>query len=81
MDAAVVGVTINDEELPRAYIVLKPGAKATEKEISTWLEARVNRTKRLLGGVAFIDAVPKNPVSTFMHICQFSSSWSSTVEQ
>jgi len=63
-DAAVVGVTINEEEVPRAYVVLQPGSKTTEKEIAAWVEKRVSRTKRLLGGVVFVDVVPKNPVST-----------------
>lgn len=62
-DAGVVGVTINGEEYPRAYIVVQPGQKADEKEIADWLAKRVTRHKRLVGGVAFIDAIPKNPVS------------------
>ncbi|KAI3325930.1 acetyl-CoA synthetase-like protein [Xylariaceae sp. AK1471] len=60
-DVAVVGVTINGEELPRAYVVPNPAAKATEKEIAKWMEARVIRYKWLKGGVKFIDAIPKNP--------------------
>ncbi|PSR97052.1 hypothetical protein BD289DRAFT_459172 [Coniella lustricola] len=60
-DAAVVGVTIQAEEYPRAYIQLSPGAKATEKEIANWLADKVTRYKQLRGGVVFIDAVPKNP--------------------
>jgi hypothetical protein len=31
--------------------------------IKSWLAERVSRHKRLEGGVHFIDAVPKNPVS------------------
>ncbi|KAI1429203.1 AMP-binding enzyme [Xylaria sp. FL1777] len=60
-DAGVVGVTINGEEVPRAYIVPKPTAKVTEKEIAKWMETRVVTYKRLKGGVKFIDAIPKNP--------------------
>jgi 4-coumarate--CoA ligase len=61
-DAAVVGVTIKGEEVPRAYIVLQEGEKGQEKEIQNWLAKRVTRHKRLVGGVAFVDAIPKNPV-------------------
>lgn len=61
-DAAVVGVTIEGEEYPRAYVQLTPGAKATEKEIADWMADKVTRYKQLRGGVVFIDAVPKNPV-------------------
>ncbi|KAK6864124.1 AMP-binding enzyme [Apiospora arundinis] len=60
-DAAVVGVTIDGEEVPRAYIVPNPEIKATEQEIAQWMEGRVVRYKRLAGGVVFVDEVPKNP--------------------
>ncbi|RFU25502.1 hypothetical protein B7463_g10832, partial [Scytalidium lignicola] len=60
-DACVVGVTINGEEYPRAYIVQKQGETADAKEIANWLAKRVSRYKRLVGGVVFIDAIPKNP--------------------
>jgi acyl-CoA synthetase (AMP-forming)/AMP-acid ligase II len=62
-DAAVVGVTIEGEELPRAYVVRTPGSKATEQDVARWMEGRVTRYKRLKGGVVFVEAVPKNPVS------------------
>lgn len=60
-DACVVGVTIRGEELPRAYVVRKEGEKVKEDEVKEWLSKRVSRTKRLDGGVVFVDAVPKNP--------------------
>jgi 4-coumarate--CoA ligase len=62
-DAAVVGVTIQGEEVPRAYVALQEGQKADEKEIQDWLGKRVSRHKRIVGGCVFIDAIPKNPVS------------------
>lgn len=51
----------NGEEYPRAYIVLQAGQKASDKEIADWLAERVARHKRLQGGVAFVDEIPKNP--------------------
>ncbi|RDW61359.1 hypothetical protein BP5796_11251 [Coleophoma crateriformis] len=60
-DSCVVGVTINDEEVPRAYIVPRQGEKPVGSEIVDWMAKRVARHKRLLGGVAFVDAIPKNP--------------------
>lgn len=61
-DAAVVGVTIKGEELPRAYIALQEsGRGATEKDIAAWLATKVAKHKRLAGGVKFVDAIPKNP--------------------
>ena len=61
-DAAVVGVTINGEELPRAYISLQENSKsAKEQDIASWLATKVAKHKRLAGGVKFVDAIPKNP--------------------
>jgi 4-coumarate--CoA ligase len=62
-DAAVIGVTINHDEHPRAYIVLAQGKKATEKDIQEFMKKHVTRTKWLTGGVRFVQAIPKNPVS------------------
>lgn len=64
-DAAVIGL-YNDEqqtELPRAYIVLAPGAaksNETADEIAKWLHEKVAPHKKLRGGVFFIDEVPKS---------------------
>jgi acyl-CoA synthetase (AMP-forming)/AMP-acid ligase II len=61
-DAAVVGVTIDGEERPRAYVVKAEGSTAKEQDIAEWMADKVAAHKRLRGGVAFIDAIPKNPV-------------------
>lgn len=63
-DAAVVGVTINGEELPRAYIALQENLTIKDikpEEIASWLAQKVARHKRLAGGVKFVSAIPKNP--------------------
>lgn len=60
-DAAVVGVTINGEELPRAYLALQEKQTTTPQEIAAWLAKKVAPHKRLAGGVKFVDAIPKNP--------------------
>jgi acyl-CoA synthetase (AMP-forming)/AMP-acid ligase II len=62
-DAAVVGVTIKGEEVPRAYVVRSAQSKASEEDVARWMEGKVTRYKQLKGGVVFVDAVPKNPVS------------------
>lgn len=61
VDAAVVGVTIKGEELPRAYVVLAEGSRATPEEVAEWMAGKVARHKQLRGGVVFTDEVPKNP--------------------
>ncbi|PGH14495.1 hypothetical protein AJ79_02988 [Helicocarpus griseus UAMH5409] len=62
-DAAVIGVVINGEEVPRAYLVPRPGQKsALEVEnVAKWMWSKVAPYKRLRGGVAIIDLIPKNP--------------------
>ncbi|KAK2748046.1 hypothetical protein FQN55_004595 [Onygenales sp. PD_40] len=60
-DAAVIGVTKDGEEYPRAYITVAPGKSVTADEIVNFIKERVTPTKRITGGVIFIDAIPKNP--------------------
>ncbi|KAJ0307073.1 hypothetical protein COL5a_003233 [Colletotrichum fioriniae] len=60
-DVAVIGVTIDGEELPRAYIVRSADTNASGEEIAEWLAGRVAKHKRLKGGVSFTDVIPKNP--------------------
>ncbi|KAK3044663.1 hypothetical protein LTS18_000679 [Coniosporium uncinatum] len=60
-DAAAVGITLHDEEWPRAYVTLKDHAKGklTESEIQEWFSKKVAKHKQLKGGVMFVDEVPK----------------------
>ena len=74
-DAAVVGITVGGEEMPRAYVVRKPGSAVSEKEVAEWMKGKVVHYKQLKGGVVFVDAVPKNPVSAsglfwFVEVCR-----------
>ncbi|KAL5091033.1 hypothetical protein Trisim1_003348 [Trichoderma cf. simile WF8] len=64
-DVCVIGVWDKEQhtEIPRAYVVLKPGVEETEakaKEITEWLNAKVAPSKKLRGGVRFIKEVPKS---------------------
>lgn len=66
LDVCVIGVWSKEEhtEVPRAYVVLKPGNGASDElaqEISAWLSTRVAPPKRLRGGVRFIKTIPKTP--------------------
>jgi 4-coumarate--CoA ligase len=49
-------------EWPRAYVVLKAHAKGKleASAIQHWLDERVDKYKRLRGGVAFVDEVAKS---------------------
>jgi prophage antirepressor-like protein len=46
--------------VPQTSDKAKPGVA---EAIKKWLAERVSKAKRLEGGVHFIDAIPKNPVS------------------
>ncbi|TPX20445.1 hypothetical protein DIZ76_016333 [Coccidioides immitis] len=70
-DAAVVGMKMNDEEFPRAYVVLKDAVKQrpnplTGEQIQEWIKPRVAKHKWLTGGVELIDEVPKLPSGKIM---------------
>ncbi|EAU39152.1 conserved hypothetical protein [Aspergillus terreus NIH2624] len=60
-DAAVIGIPVDDDERPRAYIVLKPGQSATAEDIVEFVSGKVSPIKRITGGVVFLEAIPKNP--------------------
>lgn len=64
-DVAVIGIYNKDKatEVPRAYIVPKPGVEGSPKmadDIMQWFQAKVANHKRLRGGVRFVDEVPKS---------------------
>jgi 4-coumarate--CoA ligase len=60
-DAAVVGITLGHDEWPRAYVTLKDEykGKTTAEDIQNWVKSRVAKHKALVGGISFIDEVPK----------------------
>jgi 4-coumarate--CoA ligase len=65
VDACVIGVwdTQRQTEVPRAYIVVKPGTTADDAlaaNIVTWLSKQLAAHKRLRGGIRFIDGIPKS---------------------
>jgi len=57
-DAAVVGITLHDEERPRAYVVKRTSALSAE-DVQAWVSQRVAKHKRLTGGVSFVPEVPR----------------------
>ncbi|KAJ6005151.1 hypothetical protein N7451_003095 [Penicillium sp. IBT 35674x] len=60
-DAAVVGIVVNGEEKPRAYVVLRPSAigRCTLTKVHSWIQSRLARHKWLEGGIKFVDDVPR----------------------
>ncbi|KAJ5483836.1 Phenylacetyl-CoA ligase epaB [Penicillium diatomitis] len=66
VDAAVIGVTLPgaNTELPRAYVVRRPGPQSqnlTEHAVQEHIAARLARFKALVGGVKFLASIPRNP--------------------
>lgn len=51
----------DNEEWPRGYVVLKDThkGKVTEEDIHKFMFDKVAKHKRLVGGIVFIDEVPK----------------------
>ncbi|XP_064600762.1 uncharacterized protein LOC135466938 [Liolophura sinensis] len=63
-DAAVIGVPDPEAgELPRAYVVIKPGATSdvTPEAVTSFVNGKVASYKKLRGGVHFIKQIPKSP--------------------
>lgn len=61
-DAAVIGVPHEASgEVPRAYIVPKPNAKLDTKQLDDYVSDKVASFKKLKGGIAVVDSIPKNP--------------------
>jgi len=63
LDVGVVGKKdeATNEELPLAFVVLRPGTSATDKEIYDYVAERSAPHKHLRGGVIFIESIPKSP--------------------
>ncbi|GLH16598.1 Luciferin 4-monooxygenase, partial [Gryllus bimaculatus] len=63
LESAVVGVLdpSTEDELPRAYVVLRPGAQVTAQDLCQVVEDHLAPHKWLRGGVAFVDSLPKTP--------------------
>ena len=59
-DVAVIGVAdVEAGEIPKAYVVLKPGAEATAEDIQDFVSAHVASYKKVRM-VEFTDEIPKS---------------------
>ena len=60
-EAAVIGVPHEyNGEAPRAYVVTKEDVTVDVGELKMYVESKVSHFKRLLGGVAIVETIPKN---------------------
>ncbi|XP_021201629.2 probable 4-coumarate--CoA ligase 1 [Helicoverpa armigera] len=66
-DVAVVGVPDPlAGEVPKAFVVLKPKQKLTEKDITDLVAQKLTRYKHLDGGVVFLESIPRNAAGKIM---------------
>ena len=62
VDAAVIGISApnqSDGEVPRAYLVARPGTSPTADSIKDHMAERLAKYKHCNGGIVFVDAIPK----------------------
>ena len=61
LDSAVIGIPDDEAgEVPKGFVVLRPGHSVTEEELITYVNGRLAGYKKL-HYVEFIDAIPKVP--------------------
>jgi len=60
-EVGVVGVPHPEStNIARAFVVLKPGRRCSEKDICQFVADRLPKYKHLHGGVYFVDALPES---------------------
>lgn len=60
-DVAVIGIPHElHGEVPRAYVVPKKGKSVNTKKLDEFVSSKVAQYKRLRGGIAIVDSIPKN---------------------
>ena len=61
-EAAVIGIPDEHSgEVPRAYVVKKPGMDSvSDVEIQAFVDSKVSSHKRIKGGIEFCSSIPKN---------------------
>ncbi|KAL5336295.1 hypothetical protein BJX70DRAFT_409952 [Aspergillus crustosus] len=83
-DVAVIGAPDPDapgNELPRAYVVLKPGKRVSAADLQEYVKLNIARHKQLRGGVIFLDEIPKSASGKILRRILRDQARSSNVRQ
>jgi len=62
-DAGVIGVPAEDEgdgDVPKAFVVRKPGSEITAEDLVQAVAEKVAKYKQLKGGVVFVETLPRS---------------------
>ena len=62
-DVGVIGVPAQDQgdgDVPRAFVIRKPGVETTAEDIVKGVAEKVAKYKQLRGGVVFVEALPRS---------------------
>ncbi|ORY76862.1 hypothetical protein BCR35DRAFT_292371 [Leucosporidium creatinivorum] len=68
LDAAVVGTTESDGEVPRAFVIVEreKRTQSTAQQILSFVDEKVDQFQRNLGGLSFVDKIPKSPAGKIL---------------
>ena len=47
-------------QVPRAFVVLRPGFEETEENLTNMIESRLQDHERIRGGLYFIQSIPRD---------------------
>lgn len=67
-EAAVIGIPDEQNgELPRAYVVKKPGMESvSDRDIHAYVDQKVSSHKRIKGGIEFRPVIPRNTMGKIL---------------
>lgn len=66
-DVAVTAVAHEEHgEAPRAFVVPRKNSKLAPEHVQEYVKVKAAKHKHLIGGVVFIDAIPKNPTGKIL---------------
>ena len=53
-------IQLHEIQVPRAFVVLRPGFEETEENLTNLLESRLEDHERIRGGLFFVQDIPRD---------------------